>query len=676
MSSQQQPSPVEDKYHQQQQSPVEEKHHQQQPASRTTSYSAAMAPMEQPALLAATGKKRKRLQRACRACHDAKRRCSGGIPCSNCDFSGRMCSYSDAHGNTVTPTKRTLMPSEAALQEQQKQYMKSSASSSTYPHQGMPGYAPVYRSTSSAHSQQSSPSMTHQDMLNNTNEAPRLRLEPSLESRRELLSIFFSRLSPLSSVFDEISFLRDLSSMEVSPVLLYAMYAVSAGHAYEAHHQQGPNGNAKYSKLVAEAGNGSKYIKEARRLLCYEDEHIGESLMDGRPNLEAAQALYLLAFYEFNQGRYFRASSYVQLSSKHVISLSLETDVASHSRDSNDDSSLRALQRRNIRRLICLVTAMDVSISMMNGQSISTKQWNIQAAIDSSTLVEDNDDDEESVAMTQLLHISLLLNTALELTQRSSVQPLDKTAKHAAQCQVDLHRWAERLPRYLQFDETRLTHVEQVLNERINRPRSPTTNTQMNKGSAVCWTMMHSMAETTTLLLQELGSMPERSPKLAACRNLFLLLEQSNPSSLPRLFASFSVAVLYSVSSTIADHSQDREWARIWDRARSFAVYVGLGESVWTSMANWWRRRRAISMSPQRSPTSANSDRRLPLASSPSLQSMTTASSHRSSIRTTTIISLPSPTLPRLLPHSHPSVCLCLPKSPLDTSGTSHSEQP
>lgn len=100
-------------YHDQQ--PTHHHQQQQQPQQQQTS------------ALVATGKKRKRLQRACVACHKAKRRCDGGLPCSNCDFSGRTCAYSDSQGKAVPPTKRTLRPSEAALQEQkvQGQYQKS-----------------------------------------------------------------------------------------------------------------------------------------------------------------------------------------------------------------------------------------------------------------------------------------------------------------------------------------------------------------------------------------------------------------------------------------------------------------------------------------------------------------------------------------------------------------------
>lgn len=472
------------------------------------------------------------------------------------------------------------------------------------------------------------------DTLPQYNESQKSRLEPSLESRRELLSIFFSRLAPMSSVFDEISFLRDLSSMEVSQVLLFAMYAVSASHANEVHHQQSSSGNTKYSKLVAEAGNGSKYVKEARRLLFLEDEHSGQSLIDSRPNLEAAQSLYLLAFYEFSRGHYFRASTYIQLSSKHITSLAVEATQPSLSMDNNDDSNMKTLQKRNIKRLTCLVTAMDVSIGMMSGQSMSAKQWNVEAAIGACSTPSDvGVDDEETMAMTQLLHISFILNSTIELTQKRSVQSFDATTKQAAQSKSSLQRWADRLPHYLRFDETRLKHVELVLNERINRPRSPNNSPQMSKGSAVCWTLMHSMAETTTLLLQELALLPDRSCKLEACKSLVLLLEQTNPGSLPRLFASFSISILYSVASTVTtDQLQEREWVRVRDLARTFAVYAGLGDSIWTSMASWWKKRGGHPISPQRSPTSSTSSRRMPHPSSPSLQSITTTGSHHSSL--------------------------------------------
>ena len=107
-----------------------------------------------PALIA-TGKKRKRLQRACVACHKAKRRCDGGLPCSNCDFSGRTCAYSDSQGKAVPPTKRTLRPSEAAMQEQKVQQQYQQAQSIINDAYGRPigsSQSPSPTSPSSLHS--------------------------------------------------------------------------------------------------------------------------------------------------------------------------------------------------------------------------------------------------------------------------------------------------------------------------------------------------------------------------------------------------------------------------------------------------------------------------------------------------------------------------------------------
>ncbi|KAG2053646.1 hypothetical protein BDR06DRAFT_956378 [Suillus hirtellus] len=47
------------------------------------------------------GPKRKRLAKACDACHKSKRRCDGTAPCSNCYFASKKCTYTDASGRPV-----------------------------------------------------------------------------------------------------------------------------------------------------------------------------------------------------------------------------------------------------------------------------------------------------------------------------------------------------------------------------------------------------------------------------------------------------------------------------------------------------------------------------------------------------------------------------------------------
>lgn len=55
--------------------------------------------------LTSKGKKRKRLAKACSACHKNKRRCDGFAPCSNCEFSSRRCVYLNAKGEVIPPPK-------------------------------------------------------------------------------------------------------------------------------------------------------------------------------------------------------------------------------------------------------------------------------------------------------------------------------------------------------------------------------------------------------------------------------------------------------------------------------------------------------------------------------------------------------------------------------------------
>ncbi|KAJ9103827.1 hypothetical protein QFC21_002289 [Naganishia friedmannii] len=55
--------------------------------------------------LTSKGKKRKRLAKACSACHKNKRRCDGFAPCSNCEFSSRRCVYLSSKGEAIPPPK-------------------------------------------------------------------------------------------------------------------------------------------------------------------------------------------------------------------------------------------------------------------------------------------------------------------------------------------------------------------------------------------------------------------------------------------------------------------------------------------------------------------------------------------------------------------------------------------
>ncbi|KAE8223070.1 hypothetical protein CF319_g3837 [Tilletia indica] len=89
-------------------------------------------------VLAARGRKRKRLQKACTACHRAKRRCDGGLPCSNCDFSGRLCCY----GESSTAAGGAPSAAAAATKEQSSAVVPSTTTIPQHQHQHQHPSAP------------------------------------------------------------------------------------------------------------------------------------------------------------------------------------------------------------------------------------------------------------------------------------------------------------------------------------------------------------------------------------------------------------------------------------------------------------------------------------------------------------------------------------------------------
>ncbi|GHJ83832.1 hypothetical protein NliqN6_0234 [Naganishia liquefaciens] len=70
-----------------------------------TSSSVALSHAATSLELTSKGKKRKRLAKACSACHKNKRRCDGFAPCSNCEFSSRQCVYLNSKGEVIPPPK-------------------------------------------------------------------------------------------------------------------------------------------------------------------------------------------------------------------------------------------------------------------------------------------------------------------------------------------------------------------------------------------------------------------------------------------------------------------------------------------------------------------------------------------------------------------------------------------
>lgn len=542
----------------------------------TTSTSALTPNTYAPNALVATGKKRKRLQRACVACHKAKRRCDGGLPCSNCDFSGRTCAYSDSQGKAVPPTKRSLRPSEAASMQQQQQQQQQHEQRPQYDapqHPLMqpsmlPAYQQSYVSATSPSQQRltasqttsmgtyhvgntaesgktirelsQSPRSSHHSPRSSPSSSSRASVaEPAPEIRRELFSIFFTSIQPWSCLIDEITLLRDVSSMTASPAMLFAIYALAARHAYRRRQS-----DERMARLYNEVGNGLSYAAQARRVLHKEDSATGLSILDSTLELESRQALCLLACFEYECGRYQRASQYITLCCKGLINAG--ASEARHHRQQ---------RKQLLKRITCIAAVLDVCIATTCGRSPLLRWWDLQQALDSMKVpatpllskTTSNREEDVNACLLHLLQVALLFSKTMDVYRALQFSSGDSSdaRRQIKTCEEYLQQWADRLPNRLRFDETNLQTVERTLLRSQNDQHGEEESdgyAHMSSFMALCWCAMHVFAESSTIALQRVKN--NSHLPLAAAQNLAMILERSNVSTFGGPLSSFGIIVL------------------------------------------------------------------------------------------------------------------------------------
>ncbi|KAJ7066738.1 fungal-specific transcription factor domain-containing protein [Mycena amicta] len=146
----------------------------------------------------AKGPKRKRLAKACSACHKSKRRCDGNLrsPCSNCFFSSKPCQYVDASGRPVAAPKPDA----------------------STPSRNIPSRSNVYPDDQD--------SSRKRVKSNSRQETAPLVLDHALT--RELTNLFFTHCHPARAVFHKPSFSAALAHNRVPSYLLYTICALAA----------------------------------------------------------------------------------------------------------------------------------------------------------------------------------------------------------------------------------------------------------------------------------------------------------------------------------------------------------------------------------------------------------------------------------------------------------------
>lgn len=244
------------------------------------------------------GPKRKRLAKACDACHKSKRRCDGTAPCSNCYFAAKDCTYTDSSGRPVPAplASKSDKPSRPAPTHSRRRLQKDSFSESSLcastsgrsstrvesltspqalsdaredgagpskrPRVGSISFPTSYSQTTALHASRSTP------------EAARFEV-PVV---RELVSLFFAHCHPHRLFIHQPTFMADVSLGRIPSYLLYALCALAATFSKHPAVRTDPHRSA-----------GLAYAKTTEELMF--DSH-GRLRVDR--NLMTAQALCLL----------------------------------------------------------------------------------------------------------------------------------------------------------------------------------------------------------------------------------------------------------------------------------------------------------------------------------------------------------------------------------------------
>ncbi|TCD60647.1 hypothetical protein EIP91_009734 [Steccherinum ochraceum] len=247
------------------------------------------------------GAKRKRLSKACDACHKSKRRCDGTAPCSNCYFASKECTYTDSSGRPV-PAPRNVHPQLAG-----DHLAAEPSAAAPYPRDAPPA-APVrsHPSADGAARGVRRPVESPNDFAAmkrvrpegaDTSAAiispldppsgpvassvsPSSLLDPT--TTHELTNLFFTHSNPGRMIIHKPSFSADLTHEKLPSYLVLAVCAVAAPHSKDV------AANAPTTRLA-----GVPFFQEAVSIMF---DASGRLLAE--PNLATAQALCLLELHE------------------------------------------------------------------------------------------------------------------------------------------------------------------------------------------------------------------------------------------------------------------------------------------------------------------------------------------------------------------------------------------
>ncbi|KAJ7155539.1 fungal-specific transcription factor domain-containing protein [Mycena crocata] len=312
---------------------------------------------------ASKGPKRKRLAKACDACHKSKRRCDGTAPCSNCYFASKPCHYTDASGRPVAAphtgkpdaSRSTSARSKVVYSEDDRPRPLTSEDRLDGERRQSRKRVKSDRSNALPIQETSSESgLAHEDTAKDR--AAPLVLDHALT--RELTNLFFTHCHPVRAIIHKPSFSASLSHSRIPPYLLHAICSLAA-----------PLSRQPRIRTAPPRVSGRKFAHEAISLMFDGSGHL---LCD--PNLFTAQALCLLMAHDFvvNEAGAPANMRYRDLALQIVLALGVHnSEHTAVTPVPTADFIHASIERECVRRIFWVIHIMDLHVSIHSQRPVT-----------------------------------------------------------------------------------------------------------------------------------------------------------------------------------------------------------------------------------------------------------------------------------------------------------------
>ncbi|KAI0641962.1 hypothetical protein C8Q79DRAFT_918638 [Trametes meyenii] len=518
------------------------------------------------------GAKRKRLSKACDACHKSKRRCDGTAPCSNCYYASKNCTYTDAAGRPV-PAPRNANPERPltaavspTVESPPWAAQATAASPPVGPQNGVERDPTTKRSRrAQSGGAPSPPSATKADT------APTNAMASSLDpaTTHELVNIFFAHCNPQRMIIHKPSFSANLSLNKVPTHLVLAVCALAAPLSKTV------AAKASHARLA-----GVPFFQEALSLMF---DNSGRLLCE--PCVSTAQALCLLEMHEVAAShswtrhyRYFELALQVLEGSLGVHRLD---DTAPPS-PTNSEALIQFIDRECTRRCFWLIQSMAWISNIYTRKPIRPRMAEladlVRLPIDETTFelaVLSSSATSEYLRRpaprtryaSQFGHMCRILEIYHNVETILATKDGAERVAAISAIRPALDEWAASLPGHLQFtDENLETQVSMF-------------ETSSNSG-AWCYCFMHAMHPCCYLaILEGEGTLAEPIPWVRNQLNMIFTAAGTRAKN-----SILSACALWSYSKYSPDDPQVDIWDRDFEKVWGFKVVL---------VADQWRQSQA-----------------------------------------------------------------------------------